>query len=401
MYKKSTKLRFFWTVIGGAAAFSLWAKTPTEPLALEELQAFSEAYYQIKTSYVKEVDDVTLLRAAINGMVAHLDRHSRYLSPDDFARFNSDNEGEYAGIGLSFNDHKFGLEIAEVLKNSPAERAGLEVGMIVTEVGGESIKFKPAEEIYQLLKGQAGTSISLTVASTKFPQPKVIELTREIILIESVTSKLLDSGVGYIAINQFTLHSVEEFKRAVEYLSRSKPLNKLIIDLRDNPGGVMEVALELADLFIARGKLLISAGRAEGASETYYAHSETPFRSMEILVMINEGSASASEIMAAALKDHRRATIFGSDSYGKGSIQSIFALNDKAGMKLTTAEYYSPSGKKIQDVGVKPNVYYKPESANLASDSKSRASQSNISTLDASSYSDLELEQAHQLLINL
>ncbi|TQV89209.1 S41 family peptidase [Aliikangiella coralliicola] len=334
------------------------AKAEKEPLPLDELRAFSEAYYQIKSSYVQPVDDVDLLRAAIRGMVGSLDRHSKYLSPQEFERFNTDNEGEYAGIGLSFNDHKYGIEVAEVVKNSPAARAGIKPGMIVTHIDQREIQFIPVMEAYTMLKGEVGSSVNLTVAAAEFAKPQDYDLQREIILLESITSQQLPDNTGYIAISQFTLNSVSEFVDAIKDLSKEHELEKLIIDLRDNPGGVMEVAVELSDLFIPKGKLLISNGRTDDSNQTYYAHTKAPLSNLKVVVVINNRSASASEILAAALKDHHKALIFGENSYGKGSIQSIVPLNHESGVKLTTAEYFSPLGNKIQDVGVKPDVEF-------------------------------------------
>jgi len=364
----------------GAASFS----TDQEKLPLTELRAFAEAYYQIKSNYVEPVDDITLIRAAIQGMVGSLDNHSRFLSPKEFERFNTDNIGEYAGIGLRFNDHKYGIEIAHVVKNSPAFRAGLKEGMLVTHIDGQPIKFLAAEDALAKLRGEVDSQVALTVAASEFPQPRDFILKREIILLESVKSQLLPNKTGYVAISQFTLNSVDEFKDAVATLSESDALEKLIIDLRDNPGGVMEIAVELSDLFIPEGKLLISSGRTDDANEIFYAHSAAPLSELSVVVIINRGSASASEIMAAALKDHRKAVLLGEKSYGKGSIQTLIPLNHQSGIKLTTAEYFSPLGSKIQDIGVEPDVKFSEQKKN---------NPYNVSLLD-----DPQLLQAYNLL---
>ena len=361
-----------------------YAKTSQEQLPLSELRAFTEAYYQIKSSYVEPVDDVQLIRAAIRGMVGSLDNHSRFLSPQEFERFNTDNIGEYAGIGLRFNDHKFGIEVAQVVKNSPASRAGIKEGMIVTHIDKEQIKFLAAEDALAKLKGQVNTQVELTIAAAEFAKPREFLLRREIILLESVKSEVLPNKTGYIGISQFTLNSVDEFKQAVQNLSEDMPLDKLIIDLRDNPGGVMEIAVELSDLFIPDGKLLISTGRTQDSNHIFYAQESAPFSGMQVVVVINGGSASASEILAAALKDHHKALVLGETSYGKGSIQTLIPLNHQSGMKLTTAEYYSPLGTKIQDIGIKPDIQFsEPEKNNPYS----------VSLLD-----DPQLLQAYNLL---
>ncbi len=329
-----------------------------QALPLNELRAFSEAYYRIKSAYIEEIDDTRLIRSAIRGMVSDLDKHSYYLSPKEFSRFNSDNEGEYAGLGLTFNDHKYGIEIDQVLNNSPAKDAGFKKGMIVTHINKESIQFISAKEAFGLLEGKAGSSVTLTIADASFAQPKDFKLTRKIILIESVSSRSLPAKTGYVAISQFTLQSLSEFKRAISKISNESQIENLIIDLRDNPGGVMEIAVEISDLFITQGTLLSSSGRASDANEVFYASQSAPLSKLNVLVMINGGSASAAEIVAAALQDHEKAVIFGEQSYGKGSIQSIFALSQDSGMKLTTAEYFSPKGNKIQNIGVKPDVKF-------------------------------------------
>ncbi|WP_444996118.1 S41 family peptidase [Aliikangiella sp. IMCC44359] len=359
-------------------------KEVQEQIPLKELRAFTEAYFHIKSSYVKPVDDVTLLRAAIRGMVNSLDDHSKYLPPEEFERFNTDNEGEYAGIGLQFNDHKFGLEVAAVINNSPAFKAGIKVGMIVTHIDGNEVKYLPAEQARNLFKGVPGSEVVLVVAAAEFARPKNIALQRELILLESVSRQMLPDHIGYISISQFTLNTVSEFKQAINELSTNNQLSKLIIDLRDNPGGILEVAVELSDLFVSHGKLLISTGRTEDSNETFYAHSLTPLENLQVVVIMNAGSASASEIMAIALQEHKKALILGEASYGKGTIQTVFDLNENSGMKITTAEYFSPFGAKIQDVGVKPDIAFSE---------KKIKNTYNVSLLD-----DPQLLQAYNIL---
>lgn len=361
-------------------------KQKAEPLPLNELRAFTEAYYQIKSQYVKPVDDATLIRAAIQGMVGSLDVHSRYLSPKEYERFNTDNEGEYAGVGMSFTNHKFGIEVAEVVRNSPAFRAGIKSGMVVTHINQQAIKFMPAEKAFSLLKGEIGSIVGLTIAASQFPKPQYFELRREIILLESVFSEKLPNNTGYVAISQFTLNSLEEFVNAVTQMFPTARYENLIIDLRNNPGGVMEAALNLSDLFISEGRLLVSSGRTDDANEIFNASQYAPFKDLKVVVVINGRSASASEILAAALQDHHKALILGETSYGKGSIQSIIPLNHRSGIKLTSAEYFSPKGSKIQDLGVKPDVEF---------DKKEKKNPYNVSLLD-----DPQILQAYNLLSN-
>lgn len=360
-----------------------------EPLPLDELRSFSEVFYYVKSAYVDEVDDRELIEAAISGMVNSLDGHSRYLGPNAFANFTTDNNGEYAGIGLSFDDHTHGIQIDEIVKNGPADRQQLKVGMVVSKINGINIKQISSEDAYKLLHGKVNSQVKLTVLKDSM-NPKSEEnsneytLIREVLQLPSITSDLLESNVGYLAISQFTKKSPSEFVEAIGEMSTQRPIEKLIIDLRNNPGGVMESAVEISDLFINSGTLLTSTGRAEDANETFLASNITPFSEIELVVMMNENSASSSEILAAALQDHDRATIIGDKSYGKGSIQSIYFLRQDTGLKITTAKYFSPKGNKIQGVGITPDVKFK--TAGLENKKKSKL-------LD-----DLQVLQAFELI---
>jgi len=341
-----------------------------EQLPLDELRSFSEVFYYVKSAYVDEIDDKALINAAIKGMVSSLDSHSRYLDPADFANFNADNNGEYAGIGLSFTDHAIGIQINHIVANSPSDRQGLTKGLVVYKINGIDIKEISAEDAYKLLTGKVNSTINLSVVDpvsiNDFDDKAAIRaaginysLNREIIYLPSVTSNLLPTNIGYLAISQFTKKTTLEFIDAVNDLSVKKPLEKLIIDLRDNPGGVLESAVQISDLFIDSGTLLTSTGRVADANETFSASSIAPFMGLHVVIMMNAYSASSSEILAAALQDHKHATILGDVSYGKGSIQSIYYLRHSSGLKITTAKYFSPNGHKIQDVGIKPDVLFK------------------------------------------
>ena len=357
-------------------------------IPLDELRAFSEVYYYVKSSYVEEVDDRQLLNAAIKGMVSSLDGHSRYMDSSAFSNFSADNNGEYAGIGLSFKDHDKGIQISQVMKGGPADRSQLIEGMVVTKINGINIKDITSDDAYKLLHGKVNSKVSLSIFNPdkeNFEQARDYQLYREIIQLPSVNSHRLPNKTGYIAISQFTKKSPNEFIDAITSMSTNQPLKKLIIDLRNNPGGVLESALEISDLFIDNGTLLTSTGRIEDANEIFEASSLAPYDNIEVVVVMNQNSASSSEILAAALQDHKKATILGDISYGKGSIQSIIYLEKESGLKITTAKYFSPKGKPIQDVGIKPDVKFK--TAGLENNEKSEV-------LD-----DLELLQAYQLLL--
>jgi len=358
---------------------------PAERLPLEELRTFSEVYYHVKSHYVEEVDDQVLIKAAIRGMVSSLDKHSKFLDSSDLVNFTADNNGEYAGIGLSFVDHQLGIKIDTIVKNSPADHKNLKKGMIVTKINDINIAKISSDDAYKLLRGKEASKVKLTIVEPSQPaEYKDYILTREIVYLPSVSSDRLPVNTGYLAIYQFTKKSPIEFIEAINEMSAVKPLEKLIIDLRDNPGGTLESAIEISDLFIDSGILLTSSGRTADASELFEASNITPYKDLKVVVIMNAYSASSSEILAAALQDHKKAVILGDVSYGKGSIQSIYFLRQESGLKITTAKYFSPNGHAIQDVGIKPDVNFKTNDLVNHQDSK---------VLD-----DLEILQAFELL---
>lgn len=360
------------------------AQAETTTLPLDELKAFSTAYHQIKSNYVKPVSDDILIKAAIRGMVESLDKHSRYLVEEQFKAFMDANNGEYAGVGVKTIHHKLGEKIVDVVKDSPAAVAGIKTDMIITKIDGTSVKGLKRKKINQMLKGEVDSQIKLSVKTSENGTLNHYQLKRELVMIASISNQLLPNNVGYIAISQFTFKSFEEFNVAINKMSAKRPLKKLIIDLRNNPGGTLDIAINLSNLFINDGKLLISRGNTKDANKIYYATEDAPLNNLDVVVVINSGSASASEILAAALRDHKKATILGENSYGKGSIQSIFPLEDRTGIKLTSAEYFSPLGSKIQDVGIKPDITFKtPKKKNPYK----------VSLLD-----DVQLLQAYYLL---
>jgi len=361
------------------------SETTKHPLPLEELSTFSEVYYHVKSHYVEEVDDQVLIKAAIRGMVSSLDNHSKFLDSSDLRHFQADNSGEYAGIGLGFVDHPLGIKINSVIKNSPAERQNLKEGMIITKINGIDIAQISLDDAYKLMRGKKASQVKLRVFESGHSENHTDHiLTREIIYLPSVSSDLLPDNTGYLAIYQFTKKSPLEFVEALGEMSANQPIQKLIIDLRDNPGGTLESSIEIADFFVDSGILLTSSGRTSEANETFAASKITPYKDLKLVVMMNEHSASSSEILAAALQDHNKAIILGSTSYGKGSIQSIYFLQRESGLKITTAKYYSPNGHEIQDVGITPDVKFRTNHL--------------INNQDTNVLDDLEILQAFELI---
>ena len=401
--KQTTSIRSLFIIILVGLLTSFWSisapskttLTVQDRLPLEELRIFSEVFYHVKSNYVEEVDDKALIKAAIEGMVSSLDPHSRYLDSIAFANFTVDNDGEYAGLGLSFDDHPLGIQIKSVVNNSPADRENLVKGMLVTRINNINITDISLEDAYKLLKGRVGSQVKLTIhlASPKSAKGSAIEiakrmtkdylLTREIIILPSVTSAILPNRVGYLAIGEFTKKTSSEFIAAMDNMTILHPLNSLIIDLRNNLGGALETSIDISDLFIDSGVLLTSSGRTSDANEIYRATPFAPYSDLKVTILINAYTASSSEILAAALQDHKKAILMGDISYGKGSIQTVYLLRQTSGLKLTTAKYFSPNGHEIQGVGIKPDIRF--QTAGL------------VNNREEPLLDDLELLQAYNL----
>ncbi len=330
-------------------------------IATDALSQFKEAYHLIKSSYINETNDQQLITAAIRGMVQRLDEHSQYFDKTELAILNAQTDGQYAGVGLGFVDHPLGLKIINVIKNSPAYQQSISQGMVLTAINDLNIKNISAKDAYKLLQGEVDSKVKLRLAlltKNKISSVHNYQLTRKVIEIPSVKYQLLPHHIGYLALSQFTRKSATEFTEAIGQLSVKQPINKIIIDLRNNLGGVIESAIQISDYFIDSGKILISTGRAEDANETYLASKITPYKNFDVVILVNANTASASEFLAAALQEHHLATVIGEPSYGKGTIQSIYFLAQDAGLKITTAQYFTPKGHKIQDIGIKPDITF-------------------------------------------
>lgn len=376
-------LRWFFALVTITLSFLASAKT-VEPLPLSELRTFSEVYAHIKANYVAPVDDHTLIKAAVAGMVSQLDKHSRLMQAAEFSDFSAGNEGEYAGIGLAFEDHPNGLRITHIIENGPADKQALKSGLVITHINQIEIKHIQADDAFKLINGEVGSQLVLTFYDPKLipRHEKVVRLTRELINLPTVRFEQLPGQIAYIAIDQFSKKTPFEF---IDQMEKHSLPSQLIIDLRDNPGGVLDASIQLADLFVEKGTIIRSVGRAADANEIFNASAISPYSNTQVAVLMNAGSASASEIFAVALRDHDKATIFGEKSYGKGTIQSIFFLENGSGLKMTTAEYFSPKGKKIQDIGVSPDI--KSDTENLSN------------ATDNPVLNDLGILQAYQWLI--
>ena len=318
-------------------------------------------YQRIKASYVEEVDDQTLIDGMIDGMLAALDPHSAYLDGSDLDRLETMIDGNYSGLGLSVIMEDGAVKIISPFRGSPADKAGIKAGDFITHLDGKLIYGGELDDAVAQMRGPAGTAIRLTVFRPGREQPFDVTVTRGVIELEPVTHELMDGNIGHIMVNEFSRDVGADVLASWEALQQeaSGRLNGLVLDMRSNPGGSLDEAVALSDLFLDDGRIVSQRGRIRGENIVYNA--ETVFRGdiaegIPIVVLIDAGSASASEIVAGALQDHRRAVVMGDRSFGKGSVQSLLPLGSDAALKLTTARYYTPSGHSVQEGGIKPDI---------------------------------------------
>lgn len=329
----------------------------SEQLPLEELRMFAEVFGRIKSSYVEPVSDRQLLEDAIRGMVAGLDPHSSYLVPEDFASLQEHTSGRFGGLGIEVGMKDGMVHVISPIDDSPASRAGLQAGDLIIKIDDTPVQGMGLDEAVDLLRGEIGSKVRLSILRESKEAPFEVELERAEIKSNSVKSRLLADGYGYVRISQFQANTGEELTRAIAKVSDKEPLKGLVLDLRNNPGGVLQAAVDVSDAFLNEGRIVYTEGRLERSELTFDANSKIAIdMDVPLVVLINGGSASASEIVAGALQDQKRAVILGTQSFGKGSVQTILPLAQDRGVKITTARYFTPSGRSIQAQGIVPDV---------------------------------------------
>lgn len=332
------------------------ANSVADDLPLEEIQTFAEVFERIKRAYVEEVDDRTLLRNAMRGMLSELDPHSAYLDANEYQSLRESTQGEFGGIGIEVGTENGQLMVITPIDDTPASRAGLLSRDIIIAIDGTPTDNLSLQEAVNLMRGEPGSQLRLSILRAGEDTPRDLTLTREVIRSESVRHETLEPGYGYLRISQFQSRTPEQALRALERMAREQPLEGLILDLRNNPGGVLQAAVGVADLFLDSGLIVYTEGRLSDTEMSFSASPDTPARDVPLVVLINSGSASAAEIVAGALQDQRRGVIMGTESFGKGSVQQIMPLGNGEGLKLTTALYYTPNGRSIQAQGIEPDV---------------------------------------------
>ncbi len=328
------------------------------PSFFEGLNTFTAVFSQIKQMYVDEVDDETLFNNAIRGLIEGLDPHSSFLEPVDQSRVSESTMGKFGGLGIVIGTKGDYIEVVSPIDDTPAYRAGLKAGDIILQIGDQNVSQINLEEGVKLMRGAPGTTIKLTIGRPNIA-PFVVEITREIITVTSAKGLLLDEGIGYLRVAQFQRPTAEVVEKIIGDLVEKNEgdLDSLIIDLRNNPGGLLDASIDVSNLFIDEpGIVVYTEGRTPSSNMSFPTKPGDILNGAPIVVLMNVGSASASEIVAGALQDHKRAIIMGEESFGKGSVQSMMALQDGYGLKLTTARYFTPSGRSIQAKGISPDI---------------------------------------------
>lgn len=331
-------------------------KQQTENLPLKELRLFADVFNQIRLAYVNETTDKELLDNAIRGMLEGLDPHSTYLDQKAFGDLKVNTSGEFGGLGLEVSMDDGFVRVVSPIDDTPAQKAGIEAGDLIISLDGQSVKGLSLNEAVNIMRGKRGSQITLTLIREGQNKPFDITLTRDIIKVTSVRHSELEPGFGYIRIANFQSMSGEEVKKAIKKLQNKHPIKGIVLDLRNNPGGVLQAAVEVSDAFLDKSLVVYTKGRIPQSKAQFNAKTKDLTKGAPLVVLINQGSASASEIVAGALQDHHRAVIMGTQSFGKGSVQSVLPISDDRAIKLTTALYYTPKGRSIQAEGIKPDI---------------------------------------------
>ena len=327
-------------------------------LPIEELRTFSDVFGRIKNDYVVDVDDKELIENAIRGMLSGLDPHSSYLDAEQFTELQVGTTGQFGGLGIEVGMENGFVKVIAPIDDTPAQRAGVQAGDLIIRLDDTPVKGMTLSEAVKVMRGKPGSDIELTIVREGLDQPLKLTITRDIIKVKSVKARMLEPGYGYLRISQFQSKTAENLVDAIEDLKKENdgPLKGTVLDLRNNPGGVLNGAVAVSDAFLDKGMIVYTEGRIADSKLRFNATPDDVINGAPLVVLVNQGSASASEIVAGALQDHKRAIIVGSKTFGKGSVQTILPLSSESALKLTTARYYTPSGRSIQAEGITPDI---------------------------------------------
>ena len=325
----------------------------------EKIDLFGEVLEKIKKDYVDDVDQADVIESAINGVLQSLDPYSAYMSPELFKEMQTDTRGEFGGLGIEIGMEAGVVKVISPIDDTPAERAGIKAGDYIVKIAKEQVQGKSLMEAVKLMRGPVGTSIDLTVRRKNVKKPLEFKITRKVIEVKSVNSKIIGDkkNLGYLRLKSFNENSDKQILMSIKKFEKNSKIKGYVIDLRNNPGGLLTQAINITDFFLNDGEIVSTKGRKVSETRKFFARKGDETKGKPLVILINNGSASASEIFAGALKDHKRAIILGESSYGKGSVQSIIPLRNGGGMRLTISKYYLPSGKSISEVGVTPDIF--------------------------------------------
>ena len=324
----------------------------------EKIDLFSEVLENIKKDYVDDVNQAEMMDSAINGVLQSLDPYSAYMSPELFKEMQTDTRGEFGGLGIEIGMEAGVVKVISPIDDTPAAKAGIKAGDYIVKIGKDQVQGKSLLEAVKLMRGPVGTSIDLTVRRKNVKKPLEFTIVRKIIEVQSVSSKIIgkEKNLAYIRLKSFNENSDKQFLKSIKKFETKSKIKGYVLDLRNNPGGLLTQAINISDFFLEDGEIVSTKGRKVSETRKFFARKGDEIKGKPIVVLINNGSASAAEIFAGALKDHKRAIILGENSYGKGSVQSIIPLRNGGGMRLTISKYYLPSGKSISEVGVMPDI---------------------------------------------
>jgi len=322
----------------------------------KKIDLFGEVLEKINKEYVDEADQSKIMDAAINGLLQSLDPYSAYMTPESFEGMQTETSGKFGGLGIEVGMEAGVVKVISPIDNTPASKAGLKAGDYIVKIDDVQVQGKSLMDAVDLMRGSVGSSIKITVRRRGIKKALIFNITREVIQVQSVKSKLIDNSIGYIRLTSFNENSSKQIKEKITKLNKEKKLKGYILDLRNNPGGLLSQAIKISDFFLENGEIVSTKSRKISENRKWFASKGDITNGKTLIVLINYGSASASEIVAGALKDHKRAIILGENSYGKGSVQSIIPLKNRGAIRLTIAKYYLPSGKSISEIGVTPDI---------------------------------------------
>ena len=349
------KIQFYFLVFLSSFFFS-YSINSAEIDIYKKIDLFGEVLEKINKQYVDEIDQSEGMDSAINGLLQSLDPYSSYMSPEIFQEMQTETSGEFGGLGIEVSMEAGVVKVITPIDDTPASKAGIKAGDYIVKIDNVQVQGKSLSEAVDLMRGLVGTDIELTVRRRGVKKALTFTITREVIEVKSVKSDLLENNIGYIRLTSFNDNSSNQIKKQIKKLKENKNLKAFILDLRNNPGGLLSQAIKISDFFLENGEIVSTKSRKKSENRKWFAKKGDITGGKTLVVLINYGSASASEIVAGALKDHKRAIILGENSYGKGSVQSIIPLKNKGAIRLTVAKYYLPSGKSISEVGVRPDI---------------------------------------------